>query len=159
MKAADIMTKEFDTVPPSATIKEAVGLLRRGRRGQKEKGVNALMVVDKSGKLVGLITMSHILKAIIPFYTEMAHVSEFAWEGLFERMCHKIRDKKVSELMEEKVVTIGPDMNLIEIAEIMGKNMVKMLPVVMEGRVLGIVYMKELFFKIVDTMLDREICP
>ena len=159
MKAADIMTKEFDTVLPSATIKEAVGLLRRGRRGQEEKGVNALIVVDKSGKLVGLITMSHILKAIIPFYMETAHVSEFAWEGLFERMCHKIRDKKVSELMEEKVVTIGPDMNLIEIAEIMGKNMVKRLPVVVEGRVLGIVYRKELFFKIVDTMLDKEICP
>jgi len=158
MKAADIMTKEFDTVLPSSTIKETVSLLRCGRRGEEEKGVNALMVVDESGKLVGLITMSHILKAIIPFYMEMAHLSEFAWEGLFERMCHKIQDRKVSELMEKKVVTIGPDMNLIEIAEIMGKKMVKRLPVVAEGRVLGIVYRKELFFKIVDTMLDKEIC-
>ncbi len=158
MKAADIMTKEFDTILPTATIKEAVSLLKCGRRGEEKKGVSALMVVDEKGKLVGLITMNHILKAIIPFYMEMAHLSEFAWEGLFEKMCHKIQDKKVSELMERKVVTIGPEINLIEITEIMAKNRIRRLPVVENDKVIGIVYRKDLFFKIVDTMLDEEGC-
>lgn len=158
MKARDIMTKEFDTILPAATIKETVSLLRCGRRGDERKGVSALMVVDEKGKLVGLITMNHILKAIIPFYMEMAHLSEFAWEGLFEKMCHKIQDKKVSELMERKVVTIGPGINLIEITEIMAKNRIRRLPVVEDDRVIGIVYRKDLFFRIVDTMLDKEGC-
>lgn len=158
MRARDIMTREFDTILPSATVKEAVTLLRCGRRGGERKGVSALMVVDEKGKLVGLITMNHILKAIIPFYMEMAHLSEFAWEGLFEKMCHKIQDKKVSELMERKVVTIGPEINLIEITEIMAKNRIRRLPVVEGDRVIGIVYRKDLFFKIVDTMLDKEGC-
>lgn len=158
MKARDIMTKEFDTILPAATIKEAVSLLWCGRRGDERKGVSALMVVDEKGKLVGLITMNHILKAIIPFYMEMAHLSEFAWEGLFEKMCHKSQDKKVSELMERKVVTIGPEINLIEIAEIMAKNRIRRLPVVEDDKVIGIVYRKDLFFRIVDTMLDKEGC-
>ena len=158
MKAADIMTKEFDTVLPSSTIKEAVSLLRCAKRGEDIKGVNALMVMDESGKLVGLITMSHILKAIIPFYMEMAHLSEFAWEGLFERMCHKVQDRKVSELMERKVITVDPDANIFEISELMLKSRVRRLPVVEKDKVIGIVYRKELFFKIVDTMLDKEGC-
>lgn len=158
MKARDIMTREFDTILPAATIKEAVSLLRCGRRGDERKGVSALMVMDEKGKLAGLITMNHILKAIIPFYMEMAHLSEFAWEGLFEKMCHKVQDKKVSELMERKVVTIGPELNLIEITEIMAKNRIRRLPVVEDDRVIGIVYRKDLFFRIVDTMLDKEGC-
>ena len=158
MKAADIMTKEFDTVLPSSTIKEAVSLLRCAKRGEDIKGVNALMVMDESGKLVGLITMSHILKAIIPFYMEMAHLSEFAWEGLFERMCHKVQDRKVSELMERKVITVDPDANIFEISELMLKSRVRRLPVIEKNKVIGIVYRKELFFKIVDTMLDKEGC-
>jgi len=158
MKAKDIMTKEFDTILPTATVKEAVTLFRCGFRGEGMKGVNALMVVDENGKLVGLITMSHILKAIIPFYMEMAHLSEFAWEGLFERMCVKIQDKPVSDLMEKKVITIDEEKNLIEISDLMLKHRVRRLPVVKDGAVMGIVYRKDLFFRIVDTMLDKEGC-
>lgn len=158
MKAADIMIKEFDSVLPSATIKEAVTLLKCGARGEGKKGVNAIMVVDEHGQLSGIITMTHILKAIMPFYMDLAHLSEFAWEGLFERMCHKIQDNPVSDFMERKVLTVLPDKNLMEVADYMLKKGVRRLPVVRDGEVLGVVYRKELFFKIVETMLDKESC-
>lgn len=158
MTAADIMVKEFDTVLQTATIGEVVSLFQCGKRGGEERGVNALMVVDELGKLVGIITMSHILKAIIPFYMEMAHLSEFAWEGLFEKMCHKIENKQVSEIMENKVISIDESRNLIEVADLMLKHRIRRLPVVKNGIVIGIVYRKELFFKIVETMLDKEAC-
>lgn len=158
MKATDIMTKEFDTVLPTTTIKEAVGLLRCGKRNEEKRGVNALMVIDEKGHLVGMITMSHILKAIIPFYMEMAHLAEFAWEGLFERMCHKIENRLVSDFMEKKLITVDPDANIFEISELMLKSRVRRLPVVEKDKVVGIVYRKELFFKIVETMLEKEGC-
>lgn len=152
------MVKEFDTILPSATVKEAVNMFRCAMRGEERKGVNALMVVDEKGKLAGMITMNHILKAIIPFYMEMAHLSEFAWEGLFERMCCKVQNKPVSDIMEKKLVVVAPHSNLIEIADLMLKHRVRRLPVVENGRVVGIVYRKELFFKIVETMLDKDVC-
>lgn len=158
MKATDIMTKEFDTVLPSSTIREAVSLFRCGKRGEGKRGVNALMVVDEGGNLVGIITMSHILKAIMPFYMEMAHLSEFAWEGLFERMCHKIENRLVSDFMERKIIKVDPDANIFEISELMLKSRVRRLPVVEKDKVIGIVYRKELFFKIVETMLEKEGC-
>ncbi|MDO8707077.1 HPP family protein [Pseudomonas sp.] len=158
MKAIDIMTKEFDAILPTATVKEAVTLFKCGFRGEGRKGVNALMVMDENGKLVGLITMSHILKAIMPFYMEMAHLSEFAWEGLFERMCHKIENRLVSDFMEKKVITVDPDANIFEISELMLKSRVRRLPIVEKDKVIGIVYRKELFFKIVETMLEKEVC-
>lgn len=158
MKAVDIMTREYDAVLPTSTVKEAVGLLKCGKRGDNNKGVNAVIVIDDNNKLVGMITMSHILKAIIPFYMEMAHLSEFAWEGLFERMCHKIENRLVSDLMEKNVITIGPEANIFEISELMLKKRIRRLPVVENDKVVGIVYRKELFFKIVDTMLDKGGC-
>lgn len=158
MKATDIMIKEFNTILPSTTVKEAVTLFKRGWRGEGRTGVDALIVVDEAGKLTGIITMSHILKAVIPFYMEMAHLAEFAWEGLFERMCHRVQDKHVSELMNRNVITIAPDTNLIEVASIMAKKEIRRVPVVEHGTVVGVVYRKELFFKIVETMLEKEDC-
>lgn len=158
MKARDIMTREFDTILPSATVREAVAIFRCGLRGEGKRGVDAILVVDDKEKLVGLITMSHILKAIMPFYMEMAHLAEFAWDGLFEKMCRKIQDRPVSELMEKKILTIEPDANLMEISDIMLKNRVRRLPVLENDKVIGIVYRKELFFKIVEAMLDKEGC-
>lgn len=151
MKASDIMTKEFDTILPSATLKETVALLRSGKRG--ERGTHALMVVDENGGIVGIITISNILRAIIPPYMGVAHIAEFAWNGLLEKMCRKVEDMRVSELMDKRVVTAKPDMNLIEVAEIMLKYKIERLPVVEDGRILGIVYKKDLFFTMVGTML------
>ena len=55
--AADMMTREPDTVAPDATAKEAARLIH-------ESGHNRLPVVDEDGRLVGVVTRLDVLGAL-----------------------------------------------------------------------------------------------
>jgi len=55
--AADMMTREPDTVAPDATAKEAARLIH-------ESGHNRLSVVDEDGRLVGVVTRLDVLGAL-----------------------------------------------------------------------------------------------
>jgi CBS domain-containing protein len=55
--AADMMTREPDTVAPDATAKEAARLIH-------ESGHNRLPVVDDDGRLVGVVTRLDVLGAL-----------------------------------------------------------------------------------------------
>jgi CBS domain-containing protein len=55
--AADMMTREPDTVAPDATVKEAARLIH-------ESGHNRLPVVDEDGRLVGVVTRLDVLGAL-----------------------------------------------------------------------------------------------
>ena len=51
---------------------------------------------------------------------------------------------KVSQVMTGGVITAGPDMSLTEAAALMGGRQVRRLPVVWEGRLCGILSLKDL---------------
>jgi len=55
--AADMMTREPDTVAPDATAKEAARLIH-------DTGHNRLPVVDEDGRLVGVVTRLDVLGAL-----------------------------------------------------------------------------------------------
>ena len=55
--AADMMTREPDTVAPDASAKEAARLIH-------ETGHNRLPVVDEDGRLVGVVTRLDVLGAL-----------------------------------------------------------------------------------------------
>jgi CBS domain-containing protein len=55
--AADMMTREPDTVTPDTTVKEAARLIH-------ESGHNRLPVVDEDGRLVGVVTRLDVLGAL-----------------------------------------------------------------------------------------------
>jgi len=58
--AADLMTSELITVSPDAKLGEA-------GRMMLENGISSLPVVDDSGKLVGIITKSDLVRAVARF--------------------------------------------------------------------------------------------
>ena len=51
---------------------------------------------------------------------------------------------RVAEVMTGGVITAGPDMSLTEAAALMGSRQVRRLPVVWEGRLCGILSLKDL---------------
>jgi CBS domain-containing protein len=55
--AADMMTRDPDSVPPDTTVKEAARLIH-------ESGHNRLPVVDEDGRLVGVVTRLDVLGAL-----------------------------------------------------------------------------------------------
>lgn len=135
--AAEIMTTPVVTVPPTASAADIATLLA-GKR------ISAVPVVDDDGRLQGIVSESDILR---PF-RETARQKRDWWLGLIaeggelsqEYLDYVRRDTRTArELMARAVVTATEDATLPQLAEIMMSHNARRVPVVRDGRVVGIV--------------------
>ena len=77
MKAKDLMIPIQDFLKPDNTLRDAVNLLRIAKKGEEKVGVKGLPVLNKDGKLVGMLSMTDILKAVHPSYMSLMNLSNF----------------------------------------------------------------------------------
>ena len=61
IRIADVMTKNIETVPPTAQVRQAAQLFIAG-------GFHSLLVTASDGELVGIVTSSDIIRALIGEY-------------------------------------------------------------------------------------------
>ena len=153
MKARDLMIPMADHLDGSNTIEEAVNLLLTAKRNDECFGVKGLPVLDASGKLVGMLTMRDILKAVVPSYMAFMNLGDFTWDGMLEAMAAKVAHRKVKELMTTDVMTVHEDSPLMECVDHMIKGNFKRLPVVDgNNKVIGMLYERDLFCAITRAM-------
>ena len=157
MKAKDLMIPIQDYLKPDNTLKEAANLLRVAKKGEEKVGVKGLPVLDKEGKLVGMLSMTDILKAVHPSYMDLMNLSNFTWDGMVESLAKSVADKKVETVMSKDVFTVKEDDPLMECVDLMIKNNIRRLPVT-DGteKVIGMIYERDVFFAIVKAMLEDE---
>jgi CBS domain-containing protein len=157
MKAKDLMITVQDFLKPDDTLRDAVNLLKVAKRGEERVGVNGLPVLDEAGKLVGMLSMRDILKAVHPTYMDLMDLGDFTWDGMLEEAAKKIADKRVYTLMTKDVITTKEDSPLMDAVDHMIKENVKRLPVVDKtGKVVGMLYERDVFFAIVKAMLNEN---
>jgi CBS domain-containing protein len=157
MKAKDFMIPVQDSLSPGMTLKEAVNLLRVARKGEERVGLKGLPVLDKEWKMIGMLSMTDVLKAVHPSYLSLMNLSNFTWEGMVESLAKNVAEKKVEEVMSRDVVTVKKDDPLMECVDLMIKNKIKRLPVLdEEGRIAGMIYQRDIFFAVVKAMLDDD---
>jgi CBS domain-containing protein len=137
LTAKEIMTKEVITVAPETNIVEAVQLLL-------EKRVNGLPVVDGQGQVKGIICQSDLIAQqekfpIPPFITLLDGFIPLASYKNLEKEVKKIAAVSVEEAMARNPVTVGLDAGLEEIATLMVSKNIHTLPVVDQGRLVGII--------------------
>jgi predicted transcriptional regulator len=85
------------------------------------------------------------------------NVGGFTWDGMLEEMARKIADKKVFTFMTRDVMTVKEDAPLMDAVDHMIRKNVKRLPVVDKtGKVVGMLYERDIFFDIVKTMLEEN---
>ncbi len=157
MKAKDLMVPVYDYLRPDNSIREAVNLLRTAIRGKNKFGVMGLSVLDEKGKLVGMLSMTDILKAVYPSYMSMMNLGEFTWDGMLESLARQAGERKVKDLMTSPVVTVHEDDPLMECVDHLLKNNVRRMPVLnKEGKVVGMIYLRDIFFAVTKAMLDEN---
>ncbi len=158
MKARDIMEPIKDTLKPEDTLKEAVRKMKVALRDREGKvGVKGLLVLDRGGNIVGMVSMKDVLKAIIPKYMELSELGEFTWDGMLEEMAKKVADKRVEEFMTKEVITVPEDAPLMECASLMVKHNIQRLPVVnTENRPMGMIYLRDLYYAIVKVLVEER---
>jgi len=134
MKAREIMTKDLTGLSPEHSVKEALELLKKMR-------ISGLPVIDKEGKLIGMLTEKEILSFVLPSY--IGAVGRFIYEENPKSTRKKLEELvklKVSQLMRKEVVTTTEEATLREVARIMLIHKARRLPVVDKaGKIVGIV--------------------
>jgi len=157
VKAKDLMVPIYDYLRPDNTLKEAANLLQTARRGEEKVGVKGLPVLDEEGKIMGILSMRDILKAVYPSYLSIMDLGDFTWEGMLESIAKKVADKKVAMVMTRDVMTVREDDSLMKCIDYMIRKNIKRLPVVDKtNKAVGMLYERDIFFVIVKAMLEKN---
>ena len=122
MFVRDCMTPKVITVRPESDPLAALMLLKSGR-------FRHLPVVDAEGRLAGIVDR-HDLDRFL---------SQAESPGILKRQ------HRVDQVMTRGVVTVPPDCPLEEAARLMVENKIGSLPVLAEGRVVGIITETDIF--------------
>jgi len=153
MLARDVMTTCFMTLKPEDAIAEAVRRFQAASRLQG-KSVFGLMVTDDAERLVGMLSMYDILLFVQPRHASVwQDLDEADQARIFSEVLGRVKSIQVGDLMTTDVVTIAPQTHLMAILDIMIKRHVRRLPVVSDGQVVGIVYISDLFYHLLQRYL------
>ncbi len=137
LTAKDIMTKDPITVSPDADITHAAKVLL-------EESVNGLPVVDREGKLVGIICQIDLIaqqkKLPIPsIFTLLDGFIPLSSTKHFEKAVQKISATTVADAMTPNPVAVTTDTGIDELAGLIVDKKFHTLPVVEAGNLVGVV--------------------
>lgn len=153
--AADVMTTEFQTLHPDTPVMDAVRIFKtEGRKGGRR--VFGMMVTDDNQKLVGMLSMYDILLFIRPKHIHIwGMMNDIDVDGIIRNACKRIRPIRIGDIMTADVVTVGPGTQLMMVLDIMIRKHIRRLPVVADGNILGVIYISDLFYHLLDRFGDR----
>ena len=155
MKVKDLMIPIHDFLRPDVTLKEAVNLLHIARRDAEKQGVKGLPVLDDHYKLIGILSMRDILKAVYPSYMSMMNLGNFTWDGMLESLAKRAGAEKVVAHMSRDLWTVQENDSLMECVDLMIKHDIKRVPVLdQSGKVVGMIYERDVFNTITNAMFD-----
>lgn len=126
------------TISPDQTIPEAHEIMA-------QHGVRRLPVM-KNGKLVGIVSREDIQSASPSKATSLS-VGEITY---------LLAKTKIKQIMSKNIVTISPDALLEEAATLMRDQKVGFLPVVEDGKLVGIITESDIFDAFIELLGFRE---
>jgi tRNA nucleotidyltransferase (CCA-adding enzyme) len=126
-RAMDMMSSPVIHISPGESVKKAADMMTR-------YNINVLLVLDSADVLKGYITRQVVEKAVF----------------------FGLEDIKVKEYMNIEFSFIGPDASLQEVQELVIRNKLRILPVLDNGKVLGVITRTDLLNILVGDPLIPE---
>ena len=152
LTARDVMDTRFETLRPETPIAEAVRIFQRVGH-ELGQTVFGMMVTDAAGLLVGLLSIYDILLLLRPKHIHIwGEMEDLEVSGLLEAACRRAQTMLVGDIMTTEVITITPETHLLLIIDIMIKKHVRRLPVLEDGKIVGIVYLSRVFNHLVERL-------
>jgi CBS-domain-containing membrane protein len=145
MRTRDVMTTDVVVVSPDMGARDAARLLA-------ERGFTALPVVDAAGTFVGVVGETELLRDRLP--------QDPRWLVHGEPPTPRhVPGDVVAQVMTKPAVTVTPNTDLAEVADLMLAHGVRSVPVVHEGRLVGIVTRRDMLRSIsrADWIIEAEI--
>ena len=139
MKIREIMETNVITISKDTKYEEVARILY-------EKNISGLPVVDEEGKVLGVVSEKDIFKVLYPFY--QSYYEQPILYTDFENRESKateIRNQVAEVFMSKNVVPISPDDPIMQAGSLMLSRGISRLPVVENGKVVGMVSRKMIY--------------
>ncbi len=133
------MTRNPITLQPEVPINDALALMR-------EKNVRRVPVVDKKGRLVGVVTHNDLMQASPSPVTSLS-----MWE-----VTYLLSKVTVQMVMKRDVVTATEDMTIEEAARLVAERKISCLPVLRGDELVGIITESDIFKVLLELMSAKE---
>src|SRR5215470_9568191 len=152
MKARDVMTWGAITVEPHESVARAVQLMLQNK-------ISGLPVVDDKRQLVGIVTEGDFLRrGELGTQRQRPRWLEFLLgPGRLASEYVRASGQKVSQVMTTQPWTVTPETSLDEVVRLMERHRIKRLPVVQDGKLVGIVSRADLLHALGN--VARELKP
>jgi len=148
MNAQDAMTRDVITVGPEAIVGEIAALLVRHR-------ISAVPVVSDDNRVIGIVSQ-----------TDLGHRSETGtekrrkwWLDVFADADTKAREYikshglKAQDVMTRFIVSVSKTANLSEVAEVLDTHLIRQVPVMDDGKLVGIISRTDLVRKLAEVRI------
>jgi CBS domain-containing protein len=134
MKARDVMVRDVITIGPDEDVSRAAQMLA-------DHDISALPVVDEQRRMLGILSEADLLRReeIGTEKRRPAWLEAVTPSSRLAADYSKAHGRKVRELMSETVITAAPDALLSEIAALLERKRIKRVPIVEDGKLVGIV--------------------
>jgi CBS domain-containing protein len=158
MRASDVMTASVITVTPQTSVRDLAELLSK-------HGISGVPVVDPEQNLVGLVSEGDLLHRAETGTSRRTEQRRARWFDGLMRENHDARDylkshaRAVEDIMTRDVITVAETAELNEIADLLETNRIRRLPVVRDGKVVGIVSRADLVRALASTLRPPESEP
>ena len=148
MKVREIMSRNPVTVKPTLSIHKLAELFI-------EKDISGAPVVDDQGRFLGIVLEEGVI-----FQDKKVHLPTFINVSLgfltfgvksFEEEIKKITAKTVKDIIEEDILTVSSDAQIEEVATLMIDKGQYYLPVLEQGKLVGVVTKKDIVKAIAKT--------
>lgn len=138
MKVSDIMTLGAATVTPESSLAEAI-------RCMGNHNISGLPVVDGDGELHGIISEGDFFRKA---------TGSFQLDSLFDAGPEARRDPldstRAGDLMSTELVTVDGDASLTDAIGLMERHGVKRLPVISNGKLVGLISRADILRVLLD---------
>ncbi len=135
----DVMLQNPVTVPPEMLLRDLVDLF-------VSENLQGVPVVNAAGKLLGIVTEGDLILQEVEGDIEVPHFVPFLDGAIFfnntdhyDEQMKKAFAATAADLMTDQVRTVGPGDTIHEAARRMARHEVSRLPVVDDGRVVGMI--------------------
>jgi CBS domain-containing protein len=134
MNAMDVMVRNVVTVKPDDDVAHVIKLLT-------EHDISALPVVDNGGTVIGVISEADLIRR-----EEIGTEKHRPWwlealtpASILAEEFAKSHGRRVAEIMSANIVSASEDTPLEEIAALLEKHRIKRVPILRDGKLVGIV--------------------
>ncbi len=153
MDVSDVMTRGIVSATPDMNLEDAARLMVQAR-------LSGLPVIDQLGTLVGMITEGDLLRRaeLGTAGDGPGWLTSFFSPGRSAQDYIRTHARKVGDLMTRDVVTVGEEAPLADVVALMQSHGIKRLPVIKEGRLVGIVARADLLKALARALPDPATC-